>query len=120
MYGCPFNCDDEHRTLTSLKYHIKLQHSKSSPAGEISESDENNMRQLYCPFECGVEPLKTKDELREHFVKGHSCIDTSIQLPSPTESSSANYVPHLGITEENNEIRKTYPSNTQGLTLYRF
>ena len=75
--------------------------------------------------------LKQKNDQREHLIKEHSC--TYKQL-TPTESSSTNgrkgHVPHSGkdkndfgderITEENNEIRKTYLSNTQGLTLYKF
>ena len=56
LFVCSLNCDNEQRTLPSLKYHIQFQHSDTSPAGEISGSDENTMR----PFECGVEPFKTK------------------------------------------------------------
>ena len=131
LFVCPFNYEDEQRTLPSLKYHIQLQHSDRSPEGEISGSDENTMRPLLCPFESGVEPFKTKNDQREHLIKEHSCTDKQL---TPTESSSTNgrkgHVPHSGtdkndfgderITEENNEIRKAYLSNTQGLMLYKF
>ena len=126
----PFNCWDEQKTLASLKYYIYLQHSGRSPTGEISGSDENIIRPLLFPFECGVEPFKTQNDQREHLMKEHSCTDNFKQLTPTTESSSANYgnrkghVTHSGKdkndyvderkTEENNEIRKTYLSNTQG------
>ena len=133
---CPFNCGDEPKTWASLKYHIQLQHSGRSPTGEISGSDENTIRPLLCPFECGVESFKTQNDQREHLMKEHSCTDNLKQLTPTTESSSTNdgnrkgHVTHLGKdkndfgderkTKENNEIRKTYFCNTQGLTVYKF
>ena len=69
-------------------------------------------------------------------MKEHSCTDNFKQLIPITESSSANdgnrkgHATHSGKdknddgderkTEENNEIRKTYLSNTQGLMVYKF
>ena len=115
---------------------MQLQLSERSPTGEISGSDENTIMPLLCPFECGVEPFKTKSDQSEHLKKEHSCTDNLKQLTPTTKSSPTNdgnkkgHVPHSGkdknnfgdetITEENNEIRKTYLSNTQGLMLYKF
>ena len=132
---CPFNCGDEPK-IWALEYHIQLQHSGRSPTGEISVSDENTIKTLLCPFECGVKSFKTQNDQREHLIKEHSCTDNLKQLTPTTESSSTNdgnrkgHVTHSGKdkndfgderkTEENNEIRKTYLSNTQGLTVYKF
>ena len=65
-------------------------------------------------------------------MKEHSCTDNLKQLTPTAQSSSTNdgnrkgHVPHLNDffdereAEEKNNIRKTYLSNTQGLTLYKF
>ena len=112
------------------KYHVQLQHSCPATTGKIQTSDENNMGPLLCPFGCGVEEFKTQNDLRKHLVKEHSSTDSLKHLITVTESSSANrkdHVSHSGKTkdnlhdetvpEENNEIRKTYLCNKQGLTL---
>ena len=89
LFVCPFNCGDEPKTWAFLKYHIQLQHSGRSPTGEISGSDENTIRPLLCPFECGVEPFKTQNDQREHLMKEHSCTDNLKQLTPTTESKCA-------------------------------
>ena len=65
-------------------------------------------------------------------MKEHSCTDNLKQFTPTVQSSSTNdgnrkgHVPHLNDffdereAEEKNNIRKTYLSNTQGLTLYKF
>ena len=69
-------------------------------------------------------------------MKEHSCTDNLKQLTPATESSSTNdgnrkgHITHSGKDKndfgnerkigENNEIRKTYLSNTQGLIVYKF
>ena len=131
LFVCPFNCGDEPKTWAFLKYHTQLQHSGRSHTGEISGSDENTINPLLWPFECGVEPFKTQNDQREH-----SSTDNLKQLTPTAESFSTNdgnrkgHVTHSGKdkndfgderkTEENNEIRKTYLSNTQGLMVYKF
>ena len=63
---------------------------------------------LLCPFECGV-VLKTQTDQRQHLMKEHSCTD-----------KEKNDFFDEREAEEKNNIRKTYLSNTQGLTLYKF
>ena len=62
-----------------------------------------------CPFECGVEPFKTQTDQRQHLMKEHSCTD-----------KDKNDFFDEREAEEKNNIRKTYLSNTQGLTLHKF
>ena len=127
-------CGEEKTSQASLKYNIQLQHlSPTTIKKKIQTSDENTMGPLLGPFGYGVEELKTQNDLREHLGKEHSYTDSLKHLTTVTENSSANrkdHVPHLGkagdnlcdetVPEENNEIRKTYLCNTQGLTLYKF
>ena len=63
---------------------------------------------LLCPFECGV-VFKTQTDQRQHLMKEHSCTDR--EKNDFFDEREA---------EEKNNIRKTYLSNTQGLTLYKF
>ena len=63
---------------------------------------------LLCPFECGV-VLKTQTDQRQHLMKEHSCTDKETNDFFDEREA-----------EEKNNIRKTYLSNTQGLTLYKF
>ena len=63
---------------------------------------------LLCPFECRV-VFKTQTVQRQHLIKVHSCTDKE-KNDSFDEREA----------EEKNNIRKTYLSNTQGLTLYKF
>ena len=63
---------------------------------------------LLCPFECDV-VLKTQTDQRQHLMKEHSCTD-----------KEKNDFFDEREAEEKNNIRKTYLSNTQGLTLYKF
>ena len=63
---------------------------------------------LLCPFECGV-VFKTQTDHRQHLMKEHSC--TAKEKNDFFDEKEA---------EEKNNIRKTYFSNTQGLTLYKF
>ena len=63
---------------------------------------------LLCPFECGV-VFKTQTDQRQHLMKEHSCTD-----------KEKNDFFDEREAEEKNNIRKTYLSNTQGLTLYKF
>ena len=136
LFVCPFKCGDKPKTLASLKYHIQLQHSERIPTGKISGSDENIIMPLLCPFECGVEQFKTQNDQREHSMKEYSCTDNLKQLTPTAQSSFTNdgnrkgHVPHSQKdkndlfdeieAEEKNNVRKTYLSNTQGLTLYKF
>ena len=90
LFVCPFKCGDEPKTLTSLKYHIQLQHSERILTAESLGSDENTITQLLCPFECGVEPFKTQNDQREHLMKEHSCTDNLKQLTPTVQSSSTN------------------------------
>ena len=64
---------------------------------------------LLCPFECGVEPFKTQTDQRQHLMK----------VPSCTDKEKNDFFDEREAEEKNN-IRKTYLSNTQGLTLYKF
>ena len=63
---------------------------------------------LLCPFECGV-VFKTQTDQRQHLMKEHSC----------TDKDKNDFIDEREAEEKNN-IRKTYLSNTQGLTLYKF
>ena len=63
---------------------------------------------LLCPLECGV-VFKTQTDQRQHLMKEHSCTD-----------KEKNDFFDEREAEEKNNIRKTYLSNTQGLTLYKF
>ena len=63
---------------------------------------------LLCPFECGI-VFKTQTDQRQHLMKEHSCTD-----------KEKNDFFDERETEEKNNIRKTYFSNTQGLILYKF
>ena len=63
---------------------------------------------LLCPFECGV-VFKTQTDQRQHLMKEHSCTN-----------KEENDIFDEREAEEKNNIRKTYLSNTQGLTLYEF
>ena len=63
---------------------------------------------LLCLFECGV-VFKTQNDQRQHLMKEHSCTD-----------KEKNDFFDEREAEEKSNIRKTYLSNTQGLTLYKF
>ena len=63
---------------------------------------------LLCPFECDV-VFKTQTDQRQHLMKEHLCTD-----------KEKNDFFDEREAEEKNNIRKTYLSNTQGLTLYKF
>ena len=64
---------------------------------------------LLCSFVCGVEPFKTQTDQRQHLIKEHLCTD-----------KDKNDFFDEREAEEKNNIRKTYLSNTQGSTLYKF
>ena len=121
-FVCPFNCGDEQQSLASLKYHIQLQHSKKILTRKISGSDESTDMQLLCPFECGADPFKTQSDQKHHLMKKHTCTDKQL-TPAATQSSSSKDPNYDSLEErEANEknIRKTFLSNTKGLTLYKF
>ena len=63
---------------------------------------------LLCPFECGV-VFKIQTDQRQHLMKDHSCTD-----------KEKNDFFDEREAEEKNNIKKTYLSNTQGLTFYKF
>ena len=63
---------------------------------------------LLRPFDCGV-VFKTHTDQKQHLMKEHSC--TGKEKNDFFDEREA---------EEKNDIRKTYLSNTQGLTLYKF
>lgn len=128
LLSCPFECGSEERSLSDLKHHIQLNHAEKSSKGETPHSDSNTTsRNLLCPFECTVEPFKTKNDQKEHLVKAHSCTDMKQSTPV-TGSSSTNDPPYSKdingidqkISQENNNIRKTFLSNPHGLSLYKF
>ena len=122
-FVCPFNCGDEQRSLASLKYHIQVQHSEKILTRKISGSDESTDMQLLCPFECGAGPFKTQTDQKHHLMKKHACTDKQL-TPAATQSSSSKDPNDDSLEEreanEKNNIRKTYLSNTKGLTLYKF
>ena len=71
-------------------------------------TETSTVKPLLYPFECGV-VFKTQTDQRQHLMKEHSCTDKE-QNDFFDEREA----------EEKNNIRKTYLSNTQGLTLYKF
>ena len=91
--------------------------------------------QLLCPFECGADPFKTQSDQKHHLMKKHACTDKQLTLAAAQSSSSkgengtaqnsSSKDPNDDSLEEReanekNNIRKTYLSNTKGLTLYKF
>ena len=127
LSGCPFECDDEQRSLSELKSHIQLHHAEKNPAGETPQSSSNTTSaNLLCPFECTDKPFETKNDRKEHLIKVHSCTPTSENSSRKDENRKGT---QLGkdmnviderIAQEKNEIRKTYISNPHGLTPYKF
>ena len=127
LSGCPFECDDEQRSLSELKSHIQLHHAEKNPAGETPRSSSNTTSaNLLCPFECTDKPFETKNDRKEHLIKVHSCTPTSENSSTKDENRKGT---RLGkdmnviderIAQEKNEIRKTYISNPHGLTPYKF
>ena len=127
LSGCPFECDDEQRSLSELKSHIQLHHAEKNPAGETPRSSSNTTSaNLLCPFECTDKPFETKNDRKEHLIKVHSCTPTSENSSTKDEKRKGT---RLGkdmnviderIAQEKNEIRKTYISNPHGLTPYKF
>ena len=78
--------------------------------------------QLLCPFECGADPFKTQTDQKHHLMKKLACTDKQL-TPTATQSSSSKDPSDDSLEErEANEknIRKSYLSNTKGLTLYKF
>ena len=127
LSGCPFECDDEQRSLSELKSHIQLHHAEKNPAGETPRSSSNTTSaNSLCPFECTDKPFETKNDRKEHLIKVHSCTPTSENSSTKDENRKGT---RLGkdmnviderIAQEKNEIRKTYISNPHGLTPYKF
>ena len=127
LSGCPFECDDEQRSLSELKSHIQLHHAEKNPAGKTPRSSSNTTSaNLLCPFECTDKPFETKNDRKEHLIKEHSCTPTSENSSTKDENRKGT---RLGkdmnviderIAQEKNEIRKTYISNPHGLTTYKF
>ena len=127
LSGCPFECDDEQRSLSELKSHIQLHHAEKNPAGETPRSSSNTTSaNLLCPFECTDKPFETKNDQKEHLIKVHSCTPTTENSLTKDENRKGT---RLGkdmnviderIAQEKNEIRKTYISNPHGLTPYKF
>ena len=127
LLGCPFECDDEQRSLSELKSHIQLHHAEKNPAGKTPRSSSNTTSaNLLCPFECTDKPFETKNDQKEHLIKEHSCTPTSENSSTKDENRKGT---RLGkdmnviderIAQEKNEIRKTYISNPHGLTPYKF
>ena len=130
----PFNCGDEQRSLASLKYHVQVKHSKKILTRNISGSEESTNMQLLCPFECGADPFKTQSDQKHHLMKKHVCTDKQLTLAAAQSSSSKgeNGTAQSSSSKDPNDdslekreaneknIRKTYLSNTKGLTLYKF
>ena len=120
---CPFNCGDEQRSLATLKYHIQVQHSEKILTRKISGSNGSTDMQLLCPFECGADPFKTQSDQKHHLMKKHGYTDKQL-TPAAAQSSSSKDPNDDSLEEreanEKNNIRKTYLSNTKGLTLYKF
>ena len=90
---------------------------------KISGSEESTDMQLLCPFECGSDSFKTQSDQKHHLMKKHACTDKQLTLAAAQSSSSKD--PNDDSLEEReanekNNIRKTYLSNTKGLTLYKF
>ena len=114
LSGCPFECDDEQRSLSELKSHIQLHHAEKNPAGETPQSSSNTTSaNLLCPFECTDKPFETKNDRKEHLIKVHSCTPTSENSSTKDENRKGT---RLGkdmnviderIAQEKNEIRKT-------------
>ena len=78
LSGCPFECDDEQRSLSELKSHYQLHHAEKNPAGETPRSSSNTTSaNLLCPFECTGKPFETKNDQKEHLIKEHSCTPTT-------------------------------------------
>ena len=106
-----------------MKYHIQLQHSGKILTRKISGSDESTDIQLLCPFECGADPFKTQTDQKHYLMKKHACTDKQL-TPAATQSSSSKDPNDDSLEEreanEENNIRKTYLSNTKGLMLYKF
>ena len=79
--------------------------------------------QLLCPFQCGADPFKTQIDQKHHLMKKHACADKQL-TPTATQSSSSKDSNNDSLEEreanEKNNIRKSYLSNTKGLTLYKF
>ena len=121
--------------MASLKYHVQVKHSEKILTRKISGSEESTDMQLLCPFECGADPFKTQSDQKHHLMKKHTCTDKQLTLAVALSSSSKG---ENGIAQnssskdpkddsleereanEKNNIRKTYLSNTKGLTLYKF
>ena len=87
---------------------IKEQFCTDAVKLAICRRETSTVMPLLCPFECGV-VFKTQTDQRQHLMKEHSCTD-----------KEKNDFFDEREAEEKNNIRKTYLSNTQGLTLYKF
>ena len=67
--------------------------------------------------------FKTQTDQKHHLMKKHACTDKPL-TPAATQSFSSKDRNDDSVEEregnEKNNIRKTYFSNTKGLTLYKF
>ena len=106
-----------------MKYHVQVQHSEKILTRKISGSEESTDMQLLCPFECGADPFKTQSDQKHHLMKKHACTDKQL-TPAAAQSFSSKDPNNDSLEEREangkNNIRKTYLSNTKGLTLYKF
>ena len=71
-------------------------------------TETSTVKPSLCPFECGA-VFTTQTDQRQHLMKEHSCTD-----------KEKNDFFDEREAEDKNNIRKTYLSNTKGLTLYKF
>ena len=100
--------------MASLKYHVQVKHSEKILTRKISGSEESTDMQLLCPFECGADPFKTQSDLSSS-SKG----ENGTTQNSSSKDHKDDSLEEREANEENN-VRKTYLSNTKGLMLYKF
>ena len=106
---------------------IEISHSgttlRENPYQKNFRKQESTDMQLLCPFECGADPFKTQSDQKHHLMKKHACTDKQL-APAAAQSSSSKDPSDDSLDKregnEKNNIRKTYLSNTKGLTLYSF
>ena len=90
-------------TISSLDEQVVIKEQFCTDTVKLAtcRTETSTVMPLLCPFECGVDQW-------QHLIKEHSCTD-----------KEKNDFFDEREAEEKNNIRKTYLSNTQGLTLYK-
>ena len=124
LSGCPFECDDEQRSLSETKITYSVtSYWKKTLLEKLHEVLQIPPVQIYCTDK----PFETKNDWKGTFDKSNTHAHLLQKIHQQKDENrkgtwlgkDMNVIDER-IAQEKNEIRKTYISNPHGLTPYKF